>query len=92
MEITPMFIIALLNFLLLIIVGCFNWFSHNKIVGNDLHHLNADVKTLISRQEVISEKVISLATDLAYVKGNCELHTSKKIFHKSKKNLKKDSK
>jgi hypothetical protein len=85
MEITPMFIIALLNFLLLIIVGCFNWFSHNKIVGNDLLHLNADVKTIISRQEVISEKVISLATDLAFVRGNCALNTCKKTFKKSKK-------
>jgi hypothetical protein len=89
MEITPMFILGLMNFVLIIIVGCFNIFSHFKIVGNDLHHLNADVKTLISRQEVISEKVVSLATDLAYVKGNCELHTSKKSFRKSKKILNK---
>jgi hypothetical protein len=89
MEITPMFILGLMNFVLIIIVGCFNIFSHFKIVGNDLHHLNADVKTLISRQEVISEKVVLLATDLAYVKGNCDLHTSKKTFKKSKKILNK---
>lgn len=83
------FLIMLLNFIGIILVACFNWFSHNKIVGNDLHHLNADVQTLISRQEVISEKVVSLATDLAYVKGNCELHSSKKTFRKSKKILNK---
>jgi len=88
MEITPMFILGLMNFVLIIIVGCFNIFSHFKIVGNDLHHLNADVKVLLSRQEVISEKVNVLSTDLAYVKGNCELHTSK-TFKKSKKILNK---
>jgi hypothetical protein len=89
MELTPMFILGLVNLFLVFIVGCFNLFSHFKIVGNDLHHLNADVKTLISRQEVISEKVVSLSTDLAFVKGNCELHSSKKSFRKSKKILNK---
>ena len=89
MEITPMFILGLMNFVLIIIVGCFNIFSHFKIVGNDLHHLNADVKVLLSRQEVISEKVNVLSTDLAYVKGNCALNTCKKTFKKSKKILNK---
>ena len=89
MEITPMFILGLINLFLVFIVGCFNLFSHFKIVGNDLHHLNIDVKTVIARQEVISEKVVSLATDLAFVKGNCELHSSKKSFRKSKKILNK---
>jgi hypothetical protein len=89
MEITPMFILGLMNFVLIIIVGCFNIFSHFKIVGNDLHHLNADVKVLLSRQEVISEKVNVLSTDLAYVKGNCSLNVCKKTFKKSKKILNK---
>jgi len=89
MEITLPGLVGIINLLLIIIVGCFNWFSHTKIVGNDLHHINVDVKTLIARQEVITEKVALLATDLAYVKGNCELHTSKKIFRKSKKILNK---
>ena len=89
MEITPMFILGLMNFVLIIIVGCFNLFSHFKIVGNDLHHINLDVKALLLRQEVISEKVVSLSTDLAFVKGNCELHSSKKSFRKSKKILNK---
>ena len=81
----PMVILGILNLLLIVIVGAFNWFSHNKIVYNDLKHLTDDVKTVISRQEGISEKVASLSIDLAYVKGNCELHTSKKTFKKSKK-------
>jgi hypothetical protein len=89
MEITPMFIVSLINLFLIIIVGCFNFFSHTKIVGNDLFHINEDVKTLISRQEVISEKVVSLATDLAFVKGNCAANTCKKTFKKSKKILNK---
>jgi hypothetical protein len=89
MEITPMFILNVVNFCLIFIVGCFNLFSHFKIVGNDLHHLTADVKTLISRQEVISEKVVSLATDLAFVRGNCALNNCKKSFKKSKKILNK---
>jgi hypothetical protein len=89
MEITPMVIIALLNLVLIIIVGCFNFFSHSKIVGNDLFHINADVKSLLARQEVISEKVNTLSIDLAYVKGNCALNTCKKTFKKSKKILNK---
>jgi len=84
----PMVILGILNLLLIVIVGAFNWFSHNKIVYNDLKHLTDDVKTVISRQEGISEKVTSLSIDLAYVKGNCELH-SKKTFKKSKKILNK---
>jgi hypothetical protein len=70
MEITPMFIIALINLFLIIIVGCFNFFSHSKIVGNDLFHITADVKSLLARQEVISKSVTDLAVDLAFVKGN----------------------
>ena len=87
----PMVILGILNLLLIIIVGAFNWFSHNKIVGNELKHLTDDVKILVSRQEGISEKVNVLATDLAFVKGKCELHTSK-VFKKSKKILNKETK
>ena len=89
MEITLPGLVGIINLALIILVGAFNWFSHNKIVYNDLKHLTDDVKALLSRQEVISEKVVSLATDLAYVKGNCDLHTSKKTFKKSKKILNK---
>jgi|APFre7841882654_1041346.scaffolds.fasta_scaffold560384_2 hypothetical protein len=81
----PMIVLGILNLLLIVIVGAFNWFSHFKIVGNDLFHLNADVKKIIEKQEVISEKVVSLATDLAFVRGNCALNTCKKSFKKSKK-------
>jgi hypothetical protein len=90
MELTIPGLVGILNLILIIIVGGFNFFSHNKIVYNDLKHLNDDVKTLIARQEGISEKVNVLSIDLAYVKGKCTLHTSKtKTFKKSKKILNK---
>lgn len=85
MELTLPGLVGIANLLLIILVGAFNWFSHHKIVYNDLHHLSADVKKLVEKQEVISEKVVILATDLAYVKGSCDFHTSKKTFKKSKK-------
>lgn len=85
MEITLPVIIALINLFLVILVGAFNWFSHNKIVYNDLHHLSADVKKLVDNQEVISKSITDLSVDLAYVKGNCAATTCKKTFKKSKK-------
>jgi hypothetical protein len=90
MEITPMFILGCINLLLIIIVGAFNWFSHNKIVYNDLYHLSTDVKKLVERQEVISEKVGILSSDLSFIKGRCEMHTTSKVFKKSKKTLSKN--
>jgi hypothetical protein len=78
MELTLPGLVGIINLILIIIVGAFNWFSHNKIVYNDLHHLSADVKKLVERQEVISKDVVHLATDLAYVKGNFDLYKSKK--------------
>jgi len=89
MEITLPGLVGLINLVLIIIVGAFNWFSHNKIVYNDLKHLTDDVKTVISRQEGISEKVVLLATDLSFLKGTVEALTSKKTFKKSKKILNK---
>jgi len=81
MEITLASIIGIIQLIGTVFVFC-------VIKFNDLSHLHADVKTLVSRQEVISEKVCSLSEDLAFVKGKCELHTSK-TFKKSKKNLNK---
>jgi len=78
-------IIGLLNLILIIAVAVINHLNHVKLTTNDLVHLTADVKTLISRQEGISEKVALLSTDLAYVKGNCALNNCKKILRKSKK-------
>lgn len=84
MEITLASIIGLVNLILIILVAITNHLNHIKLTTNDLKHLVEDVKTIISRQEGISNKVLELATDLAFVKGKCELHTSK-TFKKSKK-------
>jgi len=78
MEITLTSLIGIAQLIGTIFIFC-------VIKFNDLSHLHTDVKTLVSRQEVISTKVNSLAEDLAFVKGKCELHTSKKTFKKSKK-------
>jgi hypothetical protein len=40
---------------------------------------------LVERQEVISEKVGILSSDLSFIKGRCEMHTTSKVFKKSKK-------
>lgn len=89
MEFTLPGLVGIVNLLLIIIVGCFNWFSHNKIVGNDLHHLSTDVKEIKEKQAGISEKVNALSIDLSFLKGKFEVYTSKKSFKKSKKILNK---
>jgi len=78
MEITLASIIGLINLALIILVAINNHTNHVKLTTNDLVHLTADVKTLISRQEGISEKVNTLSTDLSYVKGTVDALTSKK--------------
>ena len=88
MEITLASIIGFVNLLLIIMVAVNNHLNHVKLTTNDLVHLTADVKTIISRQEVINEKVVELATDLAFVKGNCTLH-ERKTFKRAKKILNK---
>jgi hypothetical protein len=82
MEITFASIVGLANLILIILVAINNHLNHTKLVSNDLKHLTDDVKTLISRQEVISNRITELSTDLAFVKGKCELHTSKVIRKK----------
>jgi hypothetical protein len=82
-------ILAVFNSAMIIFVAINNRLNHIKLTTNDLVHLTADVKTLISRQESISEKVNTLATDLAFVRGNCALNTCKRTFKKSKKILNK---
>lgn len=84
MELTLPGLVGIANLVLIILVGAFNWFSHHKIVYNDLHHLSTDVKQLVERQEVISKSVVDLSVDLAYVKGNFDLYKSKTL-KKSKK-------
>ena len=77
MEITLASIIGIVQ-----LVGTILIFAVIKF--NDLHHLHESVKTLVERQEGISKKVNTLSEDLSYIKGKCEVHTSKP-FRKSKK-------
>jgi uncharacterized protein YoxC len=82
-------LIGLVNLILIVLVALINHLNHIKLTTNELKHLTDDVKTIISRQEGISEKVNILATDLAFLKGKFDIYTSKKIFKKSKKILNK---
>lgn len=72
------FIIGCLNFIGVIIVGCFHWFSHNKIVGNDLHHLALDLKDIKGTQKEQGEKIDTLVKDYAGLSARCEERHSKK--------------
>lgn len=69
-------IVPVLTFIGTCLIGGYSWFSHNKIVGNDLHHLSADVKSIKDCQEKMSTKVITLAEDVAYLKGRTEVRKS----------------
>jgi len=51
----------------------FNYFSHQKIVGNDLHHLSADVKEISNLQKEQGTKLGKLAEDVSYLKGKTEI-------------------
>ena len=62
----------LLTFLTIAGSWLFNWFSHQKIVGNDLCHLSKDLKEIAGKQDKQDEKINKMAVDLAYIKGKEE--------------------
>lgn len=74
-------ILPILTFLGTVIIGGYSWFSHNKIVGNDLHHLSQDVKQIAESQIGMATKVGKLAEDVAYLKGRTEV---KRAYAKKK--------
>lgn len=72
-------IIGLVNMAGIVLVAVFNKLAHDKVVGNDLHHIAADVKTVMLKQDSTDDKldktnvrVTQLATDLSYFKGKVE--------------------
>lgn len=67
--------IPFFSFVLTAVVLAFNWFSHQKIVGNDLHHLSAGLKNIGEKQDKQDEKINNMATDIAYIKGKEENHS-----------------
>jgi hypothetical protein len=65
---------ALINLIGIIIIGVANYLSHKKIVGNDLHHLATDIKTVINKQEDLNNKIQDVAIDVAHLKGREEIN------------------
>jgi len=68
----PQFWLGAINLLGLAMIGIFNWLNHQKIVGNDLRHLSADVKSIVDEQEKQDEKLTKMGEDLSYIKGKEE--------------------
>lgn len=56
-------------FVINILILAFNFFSHQKIVYNDLKHLSKDVKEIKGKQDEHSEKINHIETEIAYIKG-----------------------
>lgn len=67
---------AFVNLAGLVVIGTFNWLSHHKIVGNDLHHLAIDVKEIATLQKEQGLKIGKLAEDVSYLKGRTEIKKS----------------
>lgn len=56
-------------FTLNLIILAFNYFSHQKIVYNDLKHLSEDVKQIQNKQEEQTQKINHVDNEIAYLKG-----------------------
>lgn len=72
---------------LLVTIGLviYNFLCHQKIVGNDLHHLALDLKKISENQDKQDTKINTLCVDMAYIKGKNE--TNDKIVKVLEKNL-----
>lgn len=68
------FYFAIIQILGMVGIFAYNWFSHQKIVGNDLHHLSVDVKEIASKQDKQDEKVNKMAEDISYIKGKDQIN------------------
>lgn len=72
MELSGPVIIGIINLIIIILVGAFNWFSHNKIVYNDLKHLSIDLKEIKDEQVCMKKQFITLSEDVSYLKGKLD--------------------
>jgi len=66
------FVVGLMNFVGIILVGIFHKLSSDKITGNDLKHLADDVKDILKRQHEMETKLNQVQVDVALLKGKLE--------------------
>ena len=79
------FWLAIVNLLGIFGLALFQKFAHDKIVGNDLHHIASDLKGIILKQDNTDKKLNTVAEDVAYLKGRSEIPLTKKRKVLSKK-------
>lgn len=60
---------AIINLIGVIGVFFFQWYSHSKIVGNDLHHLALDLKEIKLAQTDNAKSIGEIKVDIAFLKG-----------------------
>lgn len=60
------------SFIMTVLVMAFQFYSHFKIVGNDLHHLALDTKELKEGQKENIKVIGEMGKDIAYLKGKTE--------------------
>jgi len=68
-------IIAVLNLIGIVFLFFVNKAAFNKIVTNDLHHVDLKLTSLTEETKKTNEKVGVLAEDIAYIKGKCAANT-----------------
>jgi hypothetical protein len=67
------FVLGCLNFIGVILLGCFNYFANLKLTNNDLQHISTDVKDIKEEQKCMKIKITELSEDVGYLKGKVEL-------------------
>ena len=67
------FILGCVNLIGIILVGCFNYFSHQRIVTNDLVHISKDVNEIKEEQKCMKVKIVELSEAVGYLKGKIEI-------------------
>jgi len=82
-------IIVVLNFLGIILLYTANRLSFNKIIGNDLRHIDLKLDGVVNKQNLIETKVVSLGEDVAYIKGCYDTAMNTKTYTRKRKVTKK---
>jgi len=80
------FWLAIINITGLICLFLFNKFANDKVVGNNLHHIGTDIKSIIIKQDETDKKVGLLSEDISYLKGTfaMPLTIKRKTINKNK--------